>query len=471
MLDREGRVLAFAALVRVFTLGQTARLLGEDVHETELLLGQLVWQKELLGEIEDVELPKGLGRGLATVYYLTPMGGRILEKMAPSLAGQARPGKPRGANRDRIPHELLVAEAYLWLNQRYQIYEFWPETELKRRIGRARALRAGRFIKGLPDEATGDFKALVITRGEREEEHWIHGEVVVRYKADEVDGKPDDVIWFAVDRLQADIIEYYRGEKAIMLGDVRAPIGGRIPRNIIRAALASDCRGVEGNDDSPLRRFQRRALEALSAVGGMATAEAVAFIMGAYRPHVSHALKRLEAAGRIRSEDAQLVPGRDVGRPMRLYICPGITVESVWEKIKALIRTRVITELTVHGYRFYRYDPEKDEVEFRHRTGAGERPLVVVIDEPREPTDRLAERMLSVARRCKMPLGAVQSKVRAASLRRLLGEKMEEVLVCNVVEGRKDKPRGVSDQQQKLAARAVSWPSGERTDEGWDEHA
>jgi hypothetical protein len=112
-LDREGRVLAFAALVRTFTLGQAARLLGEDVRETELLLGQLVWRKELLGEIENVQLPKGAGRGAAIVYYLTPKGGRVLEKIAPSLARQARPGKPRGANSDRIPHELLVAEAFL----------------------------------------------------------------------------------------------------------------------------------------------------------------------------------------------------------------------------------------------------------------------------------------------------------------------------------------------------------------------
>jgi predicted transcriptional regulator len=312
----------------------------------------------------------------------------------------------------------------------------------------------------LPDEATGDFKALVITRTEREEERWIHGEVVVRYKADEVEAKPDDVIWFAVDRLQADIVEYYRGEKAVMLEDVRAPIGGQTFINARGRALAFGATAVETDGDSPLKKLQRRALDALDAVGGMATAEAMAFILGTYRTHVSHALKRLEAAGRVRCEDAQLVPGRDAGRPMRLYICPDTRVESVWEKIKALIRSRMVTELAVRGYRFHRYDRARDEMEFRHREGGGQRPIIVVIDEPRDPIDRLFERMRSAQANGHFALGAVQSKVRAASLRKMLEEKMVKGLVCNVVEGRQEKHRRVSDEQQKQLARAVSRLSG-----------
>jgi hypothetical protein len=322
----------------------------------------------------------------------------------------------------------------------------------------------------LPDEATGDFKALVITRGEWEEERWIHGEVVVRYKVDEVEAKPDDVIWFAVDRLQADIVEYYRGDKAVMLGDVRAPIHTQTGMNRRILALALDGKAVETEDDSPLKKLQRRAIEALDAVGGMATAEAVAFILGTYRTHVCNALKRLEAVGRVRAEEAQIVPGRDAGRPMRLYISPDTHVESVWEKIKALIRSRMTTELAVHGYRFYRYDRARDEMEFRHRAGGHQRPIIAVIDEPRDPLDRLFERMQSVHARGHFALGAVQSKVRAATLRRLLEEKMVKALVCNVVEGRQEKPREVSDEQQKQLARAVSRLSGERAEKAWDEH-
>ena len=143
-LDWEERVLAFAALVKVFTLGQAARLIWEgNVYAAEPVLGHLVWKEELLGRIEEIELPKGCGRGKTQAYYLTSKGAKVLARVAPSLIKQARPGRPRGANRARIPHELLVAEAYLWLAERYEVYEFWPETELKRRIGHARAAGRG----------------------------------------------------------------------------------------------------------------------------------------------------------------------------------------------------------------------------------------------------------------------------------------------------------------------------------------
>ena len=64
----------------------------------------------MLGRIEEIELPKGCGRGKTQVYYLTSKGAKVLARVAPSLIKQARPGRPRGANRARIPHELLVAE-------------------------------------------------------------------------------------------------------------------------------------------------------------------------------------------------------------------------------------------------------------------------------------------------------------------------------------------------------------------------
>jgi hypothetical protein len=141
-LDWQDRVLAFAALVRVFTLGQAARLIWKgNVYAAELVLERLVWREQLLDRIEDIELPKGCGRGKTAVYYLTSNGAKTLARVAPTLVRQARPGRPRGANRARIPHELLVAEAYLWLAEQYEIFEFWPETELKRRIGRARDSR------------------------------------------------------------------------------------------------------------------------------------------------------------------------------------------------------------------------------------------------------------------------------------------------------------------------------------------
>ena len=229
-------MLAFAALVRAFTLGQAARLIWRgDVYAAESVLERVVWEKQLLDRIEEIKLPKGCGLGKTPVYYLTARGAKLLARIAPTLARQARPGRPRGANRARIPHELLVAEAYLWLAERYEVFEFWPETELKRRIGRARATREGRFIKGLNDEATGDFKALVIARGENKEERWIHGEVVVRYDARQVEGKPDDLLWFVRDPRYLDLVEYISG----IYKRMRDGLVGRCARAAGRGAIRS----------------------------------------------------------------------------------------------------------------------------------------------------------------------------------------------------------------------------------------
>jgi hypothetical protein len=422
------RVLAFAALVRVFTLGQAARLIWEgNVYAAESVLGRLVWKEQLLGRIEEIELPKGCGRGKTRVYYLTSKGAKMLARVAPTLAKQARPGCPRGTNRARIPHELLVAEAYLWLAERYEVFEFWPETELKRRIGRARSTREGRFVKGLNDEATGDFKALVIARGEVEEEQWIHGEVVVRYDARQVKGKPDDVLWFVRDPRYVDLVEYIKGCPTVLLGDVRAPLSegpydGQVPE--IAADLGSQI---------TLTQLEQQALRVLDAVGGLATAEALAIVLGKFRSNTNRTLKTLEAKGKLCGVEAQLVPGCDTGRPMRLYMRAGKQTPSVWEKIKGLIRSRIVTEMAAAGYSLFRYDDAKDEIEFKDSTCSGKASVIVVIDNPRRPVEHLADRILADRARNKWPLAAVQSADRAAHLRKILTGRIEPILVRDVM--------------------------------------
>ena len=451
-LDWDERVLAFGSLVRVFTLGQAARLVWEgEIRAAQPALERLVLRHGLLGKLEGIELPKGCGSGKADVYYLTAKGASRLSAKAVSIANHAQPGRPRGANRARIPHELLVAEAFLWLNDRFEIYEFWPESELKRRIGQARARREGRFIKGAGNEATGDFKALVIKRGEQEEERWIHGEVVVKYKSHQIDAKLDELAWFARDPLQVDIVEYLTGQRPVILPDVRLPLD----------AHYLDSKGALRRE--PMRRvpikpgvLERRVLAALDAIGGMATAEALAFILDQYRTHMSHALKLLEARGEVRSEEAQLVPGSDTGRPMRLYVRGGMRIGSVWEKINALVRSRMMLEMAILGYRLFSYDGNKDEMEFRDRTVAKNPSLVVVIDDRREPVDRLVEQMIRVRERGVWPVAAVTSATRAACLQEMLAGRIEKVLVSNVVEGRETKPREVSERQQRAAVRAAS---------------
>ena len=460
-LGWEERVLAFAALVRVFTLGQAARLIWEgNVYAAESILGHLVWKEQLLGRIEDIALPKGCGRGKTQVYYLTSKGAKVLARVAPSLIKQARPGRPRGANRARIPHELLVAEAYLWLAEQYEVFEFWPETELKRRIGQARATRERRFVKGLNDEATGDFKALVIARSEGEEERWIHGEVVVRYDASQVENKPDDVLWFVRDPRYVDLVEYIKGCPIVLLGDVRAPLAG------VQSDAQDLQRIVNSESEIILSRLEKEALSGLDAVGGMATAEALAVVLGKYRTHMSRALKALEAKGNLRGVEAQLVPGRDTGRPMRLYMHPENQIPSVWEKIKGLIRSRMMTEMAAAGYGFFRYDGAKDEVEFKDATCIGKAPITVVVDDPQRPVEHLAERITAVRSRRQWPIAAVQSAERADHLRKILTERTEPILICDVVNGRESELRTATCEYQKAIAFMDSRPLGERINVG-----
>ena len=448
-LDWEERVLAFAALVRVCTLGQAARLIWKgDVYAAESVLGRLVWKEGLLGIIEEIKLPKGCGWGKTPVYYLTSKGAKVLARVAPSLIKQARPGRPRGANRARIPHELLVAEAYLWLAERYEVFEFWPETELKRRIGRARAAREGGFVKGMNDEATGDFKALVIARGEGEVERWIHGEVVVRYGARQVEGKPDDLLWFVRDARYVDLVEYIKGCPTVLLGDVRAPLAG------VQSDAQDLQRGVNSESEIVLSRLEQEALSALDTVGGLATADALAAVLGKYRTHTNHTLKALEAKGKLRGVEAQLVPGRDTGRPMRIYSRAGKQIPSVWEKIKALIRSRMMLHMAAAGYSFFRYASAKGEIVFKDSTCSGKAPIIVVVDDLQRPVEHLAERIITVRARRQWPLAAVQSAERAAHLRSILTGRIKPILICDVVNGRGSELRTAIDEYQKTIARA-----------------
>jgi hypothetical protein len=349
-----------------------------------------------------------------------------------------------------------VAEAYLWLAERYEVFEFWPETELKRRIGRARATREGGFIKGLNDEATGDFKALVIARGEGEEEQWIHGEVVVRYDARQVEGKPGDLLWFVRDPRYLDLVEYIKGCRAVLLGDVRAPLSAT-PFN-----AQDPQRVINSEGEIILSRLEQEALIALDAVGGMASAEALAVVLGRYRTHTSHTLKALEAKGKLGGVEAQLVPGRDTGRPMRLYTRAGKQISSVWEKIKGLIRSRMMTEMVAAEYRFFNYDGAKDDIVFKDSTCSSKALIIVVVDDPRRPVEHLAERVTAVRVRRQWPIAAVQSAQRAAHLRSILTGRIEPILICDVVSGRRRELRTAIEEYQKAIARADLFTLGER---------
>jgi hypothetical protein len=208
-LNEAGQVLVFAALVRVFTLEQAARLVcSGDVQTAEKLLDELLYTERWIGRVDNLQLPRNCGGAIVSVYYLTTRGADALKAIVLEIHKHARPGQPSGKLRERIPHELLVAEAFIWLHQRYRIKDFWPETELKRQIAKTRAIAAGKRRVSLSNEATGDFKILV-NDGERNS--WVECEIAVTYEFDEIAVKPDKMVWFTANGRQADLIETIKG--------------------------------------------------------------------------------------------------------------------------------------------------------------------------------------------------------------------------------------------------------------------
>jgi hypothetical protein len=130
-----------------------------------------------------------------------------------------------------------------------------------------------------------------------------------------------------------------------------------------------------------------------------------------------------------------------VGRPLRIYTRAGNHQVNVWDKIKGLIRSRMMVEMAAAGYRFSSHNRAKDEMEFTDGTGSGKAPVIVVVDELCYPIERLAERIIDIQSRRQCPLAALQSAERATRLGEILTGKVELIRICEVAEARATKPR------------------------------
>src|SRR5262249_54280309 len=235
-------------------------------------------------------LPKYCGGGAVSVYYLTARGAEALKQIALEIHKHARPGQPKGNLRDRIPHELLVAESFLWLYERYPIIEFWPETELKSQLGKARARAARDRQAALKDEATGDFKVRLLD-GDRE--RTVECEIAVHYEYHQVAAKPDNMLWFTRDGRQADLIETVKDHRPIMLGDVAHPQTS----NVVDAASAF--LSTKKKKQRARRTFSERVLSGVDRLGGCATVDAISSLLRVNRGNVCKALNQLAAQGTL----------------------------------------------------------------------------------------------------------------------------------------------------------------------------
>lgn len=307
---------AWLSLVRACTAGQVARYLYcSKVSEAEAALETLVRRKRYVGKIGPIALPRQFGHAANTetyVYYLTQKGFDALARTAPHFARHAKAGRPMGANLNRLPHELLITEAWLWqINEQREVLEFLPETELKRQLVSRRVAGTGGSVgHSTLNEATGDFRIRVRDRATNAD-WWIDGEAAVRYSPAQIKAKPDRMDWFCCDDRVAQLIETEKGIRPYILGDVR------MPNLHERPSVKPSGR------PAPTREA---ILAAIRTLGGAITATCAQAMVGSPRNYASHVLKMLADAGRLRTYKTSIRLGVDDGRPISLYTEPDLVI-------------------------------------------------------------------------------------------------------------------------------------------------
>lgn len=430
-LDPGLRILCFASMLRVFTLGQAARYAWNgDAIVARQALERAVGQQRSLNILRNFQLPKACGGDITDVYFLTLSGINVVKKIAPQLARYARKQPPRGALRSRIPHDLLITESYLWIHKRFVILEFIPEESLKAQLRRDGGRRSESGDISASNEATGDFKVCVIKRGEESDARWVECEVSLHLDADQIGNKPEGMAWFTSSRQQADMIETVCNRRPIILASVTRPglVKGRndvtaMPLNVCRRGDESAPSVQLKQDAGTLTEAHERVLNALDLLGGCATAEAIAGVFQCGRSGISRSLNELEAVGKLRREDVQFRPGRERGRPKGLYVAACTKPLPLGARLHRLMLSQVVVASTRCSFSVQSYNAERGALEFRHMTCLNEPPMVFVIDDPQveveEIKKRLATTRLRFFRECGTVVVAMVSEERMTKLHKL----------------------------------------------------
>ena len=395
------RLLCFAALLRVFTPGQAARYIWSgNIQASVEGLKRLVEQRRWFGIINSFPLPREFGGGTIDVYFMTQRGFAALEKIAPKLAKHARPKQPRGVKRDRIPHDLLITETYLWHHERYLILEFLTEETIKSMLGKARWQRGETLQDYIPSEATGDCKLLVMRRDGSGQSFWVECEISLHLDADQIAAKPEKMDWFTICRHQADIIEAVKKRRAVILQDVRRPYPSATAKDMSENSLTQEQATDSSSPDNlggvieEITASQQTILNALDLLGGSATSEALAGILKADRSGISRSLKQLTLMGAVRCQDVQFQPGRERGRPGRLYFRANIEPMSLNARRNRLMLSRAVMAGTSCGFRVHSYDAATCILELRHEKALDEPSLIFIIDEPQLPVNEIKRRLI-----------------------------------------------------------------------------
>jgi hypothetical protein len=363
---------------------------------------------------------------VTTAYYVTDKGGAWLLQHCPQLAKRVRFGKPIDKMTKRILHELIITEALVRLWPQDEIQDFLPDEELRRRIVRERSRRRRVNQEKLRSEVTGDFVIVLQSTTNPEGEVWRQYEAAVRYSARQMDQKPKGMHWLACTSTQADIIEKVTGGRPLMITSVDRvhPSDENPPGNAFSRG-GSHTNGTQENDGAtsrgdlfdgasalahgaaqasakPLHESEKRALKALEALGGSATADAVAVFAGVNRGNMRRTLNILANRTLISRGYGSLEPGVSKGRSTALFSLRSTSFDSYHDRVFSIARSELVVVLGANGRRLSTYNPTIHEMIFVP-AWIDEDTYAVLLDDPRLPIEETKRRMNEIASRWMRP--------------------------------------------------------------------
>lgn len=305
-------VLELLAFTRFATSGQLCRVFYNNQPKDECKRLRKLLRKNLVGKITNVEIRRGRHKGKKTwVYFLTEEGRKEVRDYLGVPAIYAKTGYPDKITHQRINHQLLVTEMYLYYHERYTIYECRNEDSLKSEIQHAKKARRekGFDVSGM-SESVADFKIGYIDFQTGIAET-VELEACVEMSAKQILAKKSFVKWFVLDKSQARIIFREKHAEAIVADDILAPYEAE---NIMRPANNS-----ASDDEIERTDYAKMILELLEKVGGGATKDFIKLQIGLKDTKLSVILESLTAAGKIFKTTTALLPGTSRGRNLSFY--------------------------------------------------------------------------------------------------------------------------------------------------------
>ena len=219
------RILEQLARFGVGTPGQLYRAAGCHLSEFKNVMQYLVKEK-WIARIENYKIREGMRKDYLTeVFYLNQKGAdKIKFFMGGTEAFFIRVGEPCEVGFNRIFHDLLVGEAFLYFDKKYKITEFRNENHIRHSKFVDEKLRT-RYSGDIDYEAIktmGDFRLTIETEDKQIVEKEI--EVIIRYSREQLERKPKHVEYVTCSQQQADLIKTVTGKTAVILDDVLEPI-------------------------------------------------------------------------------------------------------------------------------------------------------------------------------------------------------------------------------------------------------